>query len=302
MDKKLKIIAIVGPTSSGKTSLSIEIAKEFNGEVISADSRQVYRGMDIGTGKVTESEMAGVPHHLLDIAEPMQVYTAANFESDAKAAISDIQNRGLIPVVAGGSSFYIDILRGSLQSAPVPPNETLRKELDKFTTEELFEKLKIADKRRASEIDPHNRRRLERALEIIEALGVVPEPEKTESPYDWLVIGIDITKDKLHQNIHNRLIERIDAGMIEEAKKLHKEGVSYERMDNLGLEYRYLAKYLQGEITKEEMTELIETKNRQYAKRQMTWLRRDESIEWFATENRSAIFSRIKNFIQQPGS
>lgn len=302
MEEKPKIIAVVGPTSSGKTSLSIAIAKEFNGEVISADSRQVYCGLDIGTGKVTKEEMEGVPHHLLDIVDPIEVYTAANFERDAVVAILDIQNRGRLPIVAGGSTFYIDILRGKQQSAPVPPNEVFRAELENLSKAELFEKLKQSDRRRAEAIDPDNRRRLERALEIIDALGVVPEPTEAESPYDWYMIGVDVPKEKLHQNIHTRLLARIEAGMIEEAERLHTEGVSYERMDNLGLEYRYLAKHLQGELSKDEMIEQIELKNRQYAKRQMTWLKRDKSIEWFQPENRLLIEKRIEDFLHHTDS
>lgn len=302
MENRPKIIAVVGPTSSGKTSLSVKLAKEFDGEVISADSRQVYRGMDIGTGKVTEDEMEGVPHHLLDIVDPMEVYTAANFEIDANAAILGIQNRGRLPIVAGGSSFYIDLLRGNLQAAPVPPNEPLRAELEKFSTQELFEKLRVTDSRRAAEIDSNNRRRLERALEIIDAIGVVPEVIKNESSFDWLIIGIDIPKEKLHQNIHTRLVERVEAGMIEEAKRLHTEGVTYERMDSLGLEYRYLAKYLQGEVSKTEMVELIEIKNRQFAKRQMTWLKRDKEIEWFSPSDTALILKRVADFLHPRSS
>ncbi len=302
MQGKPKIIAVVGPTSSGKTSLSIDIAKKFNGEVISADSRQVYRGMDIGTGKVTKEEMGDIPHHLLDVADPKEVYTAANFALDATSAILRIQNRGRLPIIAGGSTFYIELLRGKSQSAPVPPNEAFRKELEQFSNEELFAKLKAADERRASEIDPDNRRRLERALEIIDTLGSVPEPRETESLYDWLMIGVDVEKEKLHENIHTRLIERIEAGMIEEAKKLFQEGVTYERMDNLGLEYRYLAKYLQGELSKETLIEQIELKNRQFAKRQMTWLKRDKDIEWFKPENRLPIEKHIEDFLHHKDS
>jgi tRNA dimethylallyltransferase len=299
MKKKPKIIAVVGPTSSGKTSLSIAIAKVFNGAVVSADSRQVYRGLDIGTGKVTVEEMEEVSHHLLDIANPMEVYTAASFERDAAAAILDIQNRGCLPIIAGGSTFYIDILRGKLQSAPVPPNEKLRKELEQFSNVELFEKIKIADPRRASDIDPDNRRRLERALEIISAIGTVPESTKTESPYQWLMIGVDVEKELLHKNIQKRLLERMESGMIEEAERLHAEGVTYERMDSLGLEYRYLAKYLQKELSKDELIKQIELKNRQYAKRQMTWLKRDKSIEWFLPTDLSEIMQRVETFLNE---
>lgn len=299
METKPKVIAVVGPTASGKTSLSIKIAKEFDGEVISADSRQVYRGMDIGTGKVTKEEMDDVPHHLLDIADPMSIYTAANFEHDATAALEGILKRGHLPIIAGGSTFYIDLLLGRQQSAPVPPNASFRAELEQYSNSELFEKLKAADPRRAETIDPDNRRRLERALEIIDTLGLVPEPTIVGSSYNWLLVGVDITKEQLHKNIHIRLLERIEMGMVEEAKKLHEEGVTYERMNDLGLEYRYLAKFLQNELTEEEMIEELEIKIRQYAKRQMTWLKSNSDIEWFAPEDSKAVFRRVKDFLSE---
>ncbi len=297
MSRKPKVIAVVGPTASGKTSLSIELAKRFNGEVVSADSRQVYRGMDLGTGKVTKEEMAGIPHHLLDITDPMTVYTGADFVRDAAAALLGIQKRSCLPIVTGGTFFYLDLLRGKLQSAPVEPNETFRASIADLSDATLLEMLYEKDPVRAATIDSENRRRLIRALEIVEALGTVPPYTPAESPYEWLTVGIDIPREKLHHNIKIRLHERIDAGMIEEVQKLHASGVTYERMDALGLEYRYIAKYLQGEVTGDEMIELLETKIRQFAKRQLTWLKRDQEIDWYAPEDREAIFRRVENFL-----
>ncbi len=295
---KPKIIVIVGPTSSGKTSLSVEIAKKWNGEIISADSRQVYEGMDLGTGKVTKEEMAGIPHHLLDMAKPMQVYSGANFKHDATIAINDIIARQKQPIIAGGTFFYIDLLRNSQQAAPVAPNPELRAKLEELSTEELFSTLQNKDTARAEVIDKHNRHRLIRSLEIIEALGSVPLPQTTESPYEWLLIGLELDKQTLHQNIHLRLKNRLEAGMIDEVKRLISEGVTYERLAAFGLEYRYLAKYLKGEIDYDTAVNEIETKTRQFAKRQLTWLKRDKSIEWFLPENREAIFRRITNFLE----
>jgi tRNA dimethylallyltransferase len=299
---KPKAIAVVGPTSSGKTSLSIEIAKKFNGEVISADCRQIYKGLDLGTGKVTEEEMDGVPHHLLDVADPMQKYTAAEFELDASAAIMNIRSNNHLPIVAGGTFFYLDMLRGKHGVAHVPPNESFRIDMTDFSTPELFSKLQTSDPERAGSIDPHNRHRLIRALEIIETLGHVPKVEKVDSPFDWLVIGIDVDKLRLHNNIHTRLHQRIDAGMIDEVEKLHKEGLTYERMHDLGLEYRYVALYLKREMPYQEMLEKLETKTRQFAKRQMTWLKRDKEIEWFKPEVREVIFKRVENFLHDTNS
>ena len=299
MSHKPKVIAIVGPTASGKTSLSIEIAKHVGGEVISADSRQVYRGMDLGTGKVTVEEMDGVPHHLLDVADPMTIYTGSDFVRDGTAATEDILRRGHVPIIAGGTFFYVDLLRGKLSAAPVAPDADFRATLERYSDTELLELLEQKDPRRASTIDPHNRRRLIRALEIINTLGSVPESAQQESPYDWLVLGIDIATEQLHHNIHARLHERISEGMIKEVERLHDEGVAWNRLEELGLEYRYIAQYLQGQLTRDEMIELLETRIRQFAKRQLTWLKRDEEIEWVAPEDREAIFRRVDTFLSE---
>jgi tRNA dimethylallyltransferase len=296
---KPKVIAIVGPTASGKTSLSIDIAKQFNGEVISADSRQVYVGMDIGTGKVTLDEMDGVPHHLIDIVEPTTVYTGADFVKDASNAISEITNNDHVPVIAGGTFFYVDLLRGNISNAPVEPNPEFRDSISHLSTEKLFKMLETKDPSRALTIDSSNRRRLERALEIVNVIGKVPESVTTESPYEWLILGVEVSKEILHEKIHERLIARLDAGMIDEVQSLHKQGVSYERLESFGLEYRYIAQYLQNTLSHEDMVTTLDTKIRQYAKRQMTWLKRDTEIEWFAPENREAIFTRVQQFLHQ---
>ena len=298
MNVKPKIIAIVGPTASGKTALSIELAKKFNGEVISADSRQVYEGLDLGTGKVTEEEKQGIPHHLLDIANPMQVYTAAEFELDANAAILDILSRGKAPIVAGGTFFYLDILRGIHQAAPVEPDETFRLSLMSHSTCELFYRLRSADPKRAETIDPNNRPRLVRALEIINALGSVPRLQKKDSPYDWLVVGITMDKLRLYKNIHDRLHSRLKEGMLTEAEKLHTAGLTYERMHDLGLEYRYMAMHLQQQMLYADMAHKLEIKIRQYAKRQMTWLKRDKEIEWFEQGDTAGVLERAEKFLQ----
>ncbi len=276
-------MVIVGPTASGKTSLSIKLAKEHNGEVISADSRQVYRGLNLGTGKVTAEEMEGVPHHLLDIVDPKEIYTAADFVRDGRAAIADILSRGKLPIVVGGTFFYTDALLGRIVTPEVAPNPTLRAELEKLSAEELFSKLQTVDPVRADDIDQHNPRRLVRALEIADALGSVPQLP-AEELYDAQILGIHIDQETLHKNIHNRLLARLDAGMIDEVKALHERGLSYERMEDLGLEYRYIARHLKGEVSYEDMVTTLETKIRQFAKRQMTWLKRDKSIQWVTLE------------------
>ncbi len=297
--EKPKVLVIVGPTSSGKTSLGIELAKRFTGEVISADSRQVYRGLDLGTGKVTPEEMQGIPHHLLDVADPKMVYTVANYVRDGRVALTATLSKGYpcsVPIIVGGSFFYVDALLGRVAFPEVEPNKELRKELDLMNTEELFEKLSRMDTRRANEIDKDNRPRLIRAIEISAKLGAVPLP-RSESPYDVLMLGISIEKEELHNNIHTRLISRIEAGMIEEVKGLYESGLSYDRLESFGLEYRYIAMYLNGELPYSEMFTVLETKTRQFAKRQMTWLKRDKTIVWVKKEEMEEIEKLVGDFL-----
>lgn len=297
MKAKPKIIVIVGPTASGKTAFSIRLAKEFNGEIVSADSRQVYKGLDIGTGKVTREEMQGVPHHLLDVSLPKETYTVANFVRDGRKAISQIISRGTLPIIVGGTFFYVDALLGRVVAPEVPPNPALREKLEACTAEELFLMLRDKDPTRADSIDRHNKRRLVRALEIVDAVGSVPQ-RSYEEVYDALILGIHITKEQLHNNIHTRLQKRLEEGMIEEVKRLLVNGLSYERLSELGIEYSCIAEYLQGKIDYETMIERIETQSRQYAKRQMTWLKRDTSITWIDPDDTETVKHNVAEFLQ----
>ena len=289
-----KIITVIGPTSSGKSDLAVHIAKQFNGEVISADSRQVYRGLDIGSGKITKEEMEGIPHHLLDVEDPKNVFTVANFKELAEQKIEEIISRDKVPIIAGGTGFYIDALIHNMSIPEVPPNEKLRENLEKKSIDELLKELEEKDPDRAETVDRSNKPRLIRALEIVEVLGKVPQL-KTNKRYDVLQIGIKT--DALREKIHNRLLRRIDEGMIEEIENLHKSGLTYERMEQLGLEYRYVSRFLQGKITKGEMIEELEIKITQFAKRQMTWFKRDESTKWFYFEETNKIDQELSNFL-----
>ncbi len=280
MDKPC-IITIVGPTASGKSTLAIDLALALGGEVISADSRQVYRGMDIGTGKVTPEETRGVPHHLLNIADPVtDTYTATDFKHDAEAAITDIVSRGTVPIICGGTFFYLDVLRGKMQPAPVPPNPPLRAELEALPLSALLEHLHSIDQRRATTIDTKNPRRLIRAIEIATALGHVPEPIVTDSPYEWKMFGIEITPETLRTRIASRLDERLTAGMTHEVADLRTQGVSDDRLISFGLEYRFITEHLRGDYDYETMRTKLYYAICQYAKRQRTWLRRDDTITW----------------------
>jgi tRNA dimethylallyltransferase len=293
------LLIIVGPTASGKTSLSIKLAKEFTGEVISADSRQVYRGLDLGSGKVTVEEMAGVPHYLLDVVGPSTVYTAADFKRDAALAITDISARGHLPIIAGGTFFYIDTLLGDMSIPTVPPDPALRAELEAKTTPELFSILTTLDPVRAATVDKDNPRRLVRAIEIATALGYVPVTTKGNSPYHTLKIGITIEKEALHHNIHIRLLERLEAGMMAEVEGLIAAGITHERLESLGLEYRYLSRYLSGLITYDDMLAELETKIRQFAKRQLTWLKRDQDIVWVNPTDTEHIITNIQHWLSR---
>lgn len=292
--RKQKVIAIVGPTASGKTSLGIFLAQKFRGEIISADSRQIYRGLDIGTGKVTKHEMAGIPHHMLDIASPRCAYSAGDFQKDAERVLSQISVNNKIPIVVGGTGFYIDVLLGRMVLPDVPPNPALRARLEKLSTEELYTMLKKKDPRRARTIERAHKRRIVRALEIATMIGRSPKP-KSRIEYDVLWIGLALSEKRLHANIRKRLNIRLKRGMVAEAKRLHAHGLSYRRMYELGLEYRLLAQFLQKKITLEEMRDKLERAIYEYARRQMRWFRRNSDIHW--VKNKSDALRLTKRFL-----
>lgn len=295
---KPKIILIVGPTGSGKTSLSLLLAKKFYGEVINADSRQVYTGLDIGTEKITTEEMEGVPHHLLDIVPISKTYTASDFKKDAETAIAEITNRGKLPIIAGGTFFYIDTLLGKITTAPVPPNSELRALLEQKSVIELFDELSVKDPRRAETIDRHNKRRLVRALEIIASLEFVPLAEmQVECVYDALVLGLEVDPKELRTKLRIRAEQALSKGLVEETKKLLAGGVSKERLLEIGHEYKLVLAYLEGSLTGAELIQKCEEKNWQYAKRQRMWLKRDKTLEWFSPEDTESILTRVAGFL-----
>ena len=278
--------------------MSIYLAQKIDGEIISADSRQVYKGLDIGTGKVTKKEMAGIPHHLLDVASSKHIYSASDFDAAAKKAISKIVTNKKTPVIVGGTGFYVDTLLGRMIFPDVPPNEKLREQLEKKSVEELFAMLTKKDPQRAANIEKSNKRRLVRALEIAAALGRSPEggPALTgKGAYDVLWLGINVPEAKLQKNIHTRLLSRIKDGIVEEAQKLHRQRLSYARMEQLGLEYRYLSQLLQNKISKEEFVEQLERAINQYAKRQMRWFKRNKDIHW--VKNKSEALKLAQAFL-----
>ena len=295
---KKPLVAVIGPTSSGKSDVAVEVALNFSGEVVSADSRQVYKGLDLGTGKITEEEMRGVPHFMLDVALPTERYTVQQYKRDAEKVIEEIHDRDNLPILCGGTGFYVSALIDNITFPKVGPDSEFRKECDKEDSAVLFEKLKKKDPKRAEKIDPENKVRVVRALEIVRHFGSVPEVEKKGSLYETLLIGMDLTSEELRDRIEIRLMKRIDSGMIEEAERLHKEGLSFDRMEELGLEYRFLARHLKGEISKSEMIEEIEKASIHYVKRQKTWFKRDDRIDWFHPTEIKSVLERVNDFVK----
>ena len=292
-----RIIVILGPTASGKSELAVNLAKKFGGEIISADSRQVYKGMNIGTGKITKKEMQGIPHYLLDVTSPRRKFTVAQYKKLALEAINKAFKKNKIPILCGGTGFYIQAVIDGITIPEVMPDWLLRTRLNKQTTEELFEKLKRLDPQRAKTIDKKNKRRLIRALEIvIKTKKTIPPLQKQPLPYPVLMIGVKKEKAELKKLIKKRLLKRLAQGMIEEIKKLRKSGVSWKRLEEFGLEYRYIAQFLQKKTTHEEMVERLQKAIEDYARRQMTWFKKDKRIYWIKKQPQAE--KLVKEFLK----
>jgi len=288
-NQRKKIVVIVGPTASGKSDLGIKLARKFNGEIISADSRQVYKRMDIGTGKVTKKEQRLVKHHLLDIANPKKVFTVSDFKRLGEKSIKNILSKNKIPFVVGGTGFYIDALVKNSTIPEVPPNKKLRAGLEKMSAEDLYNKLNKLDPKKAQNIDKKNKRRLIRALEIIEMTGK-PVPSVKESPeYEVLYLGINPPKNILEKKIKLRLEKRLKQGMVKEVKRLIAQGINKKRLFDLGLEYRWLSEYLSGKISYDEMRSSLLRAIIKYSKRQMTWFKRNKEIHWLVPSKAEGI-------------
>lgn len=304
MIPKSELIVILGPTATGKSALAVHLAQKYKGEIISADSRQVYTGLDIGTGKITKEEMEGIPHHLIDIANPSEQFSVEKFAKLAREKISEIFSRGNLPILCGGTGFYIEAITENITLPTVSPDNALRAKLKAETAETLMNILMKLDPVRAKSIDPKNSRRIIRAIEIATVLGKVPPLElylsdtKVEPLYQTLKIGLTLPPEKLREKIDTRLLDRIKSGMIEEARSLHEQGLSWQRMDELGLEYRYLAQFLQNQISQSEMITKLQTEIWRFAKRQMTWFKRDKQIKWFSPIQQTEIDQEVEKFLR----
>src|SRR3989344_683655 len=288
------VIVIVGQTATGKSKLAVRLAKKFNGEIISADSRQVYRGLDLGTGKISKEEMQDVPHHLLDVVNPKKQFTVAEYKKLAEKKIKEIIARGKIPIICGGTGFYIDAVTKGMILPEVPPNKKLRKKLMTKSAMALFVTLKKLDPRRANNIDPKNKIRLIRAIEIAKALGKVPKITEIKPVYKFIKIGLRVPEDSLKRKIRSRLRKRIRGGMAAELYDLKHQGVPWKRFIELGFDQKYIALYLRGKLSQKEMFENLFKNNWQYAKRQMTWFKRDPEIKWFTPDQYKKIEKYLK--------
>lgn len=311
---KTKRLAIMGPTAGGKSSLAVALAEAYGGEIISADSRQVYRGMDIGTGKVPRDQRStpdfqlsthnpltrepvnasipyfsnGIPHYLLDVADPNDEYNVTDFQRDAGAVMTDIERRGKLPVLCGGTGFWIQALVEAQRFPDIPPNRALREELGTLDTETLFARLESIDPRRAATVDRNNPLRLIRAIEVASALGSVPPLEShPEKRKEWTLVALSPDQETLHRNIERRLDERLTQGLVEEVSGLRERGLGWERLENFGLEYYWVARYLKNDLPLDEMRTALLQDIKAYAKRQLTYLRRWErqgaEIRWTAS-------------------
>lgn len=299
-----KLIAVLGPTAVGKSDMAVSIALALRecgqkAEIISADSRQIYTGLNIGAGKITKKEMCGIPHHCLDILSPKRkkMFSVAEFQNHAFKAIDATISRGAVPILCGGTGFYIDAIVDGIVLPEVKTDIDLRKKLETYSTEKLVKMLEKLDADRLAEIDQQNRVRLIRSIEIAKTLGKVPKLFK-QIRYETLLIGLDIPKYDLMNKVHTRAIKRLRQGMVAEAKNLHEDGVSWKRMKRLGLEYGLLAELLQNKLTREQFIDRLKIETWQYAKRQRTWFYKKENVQWFEPKDTEKIVKVCLGFLE----
>lgn len=289
MKDKDNLFILIGPTAIGKTALSVELAKRINGEIISADSMQIYKYMNIGSAKITKEEMENIPHHLIDIIFPNEDFTVADFKNNAVKLIKDINSRGKLPIVAGGTGLYINSLVYNLNFTQVAPNEEIRVKLeslgDKHGNEYLHQELEKIDIESAEKISVNDRKRIIRAIEIFEITGK-PMSEHNKNfrvpveDYNLVMIGLNMDRKELYNRINLRVDIMIEEGLVEEVNNLLKMGYNKELVSMQGIGYKEIIMYLEGNISLEKSIELIKQGSRNYAKRQLTWFRRDNRIKW----------------------
>lgn len=284
---KQKVIAIVGPTAVGKTKLSIDIAKRFNGEIISGDSMQVYRGMDIGTAKITDKDKQGVPHYMIDIKNPNEDFSVADFQANVQNNIEKIVANDHLPIIVGGSGLYIQsaLYNYNFANDARDPNRTtqLENELEEYGTSVLYDKLRQFDPNQASKIHPNNHRRLIRAIEIYETTGKTMtehQQEQKESPYDPIFLGLEMERANLYKQINHRVDIMIQDGLLDEVHRLYEKGLEdNQSMHAIG--YKEFIPYFKGEYKLDEAIELLKRNSRRFAKRQFTWFKNKMDVAWY---------------------
>ena len=303
--KKPTVIVICGPTASGKTALSIELAKKINGEIVSADSMQIYKDMDIGSDKITPEETDGIKHYLIDCVSPDERYSVANYKKDAKEAIEEILKKGKAPIIVGGTGLYIDALIYEIEYKDIKINEDYRKKLEKIKEEEgletLYKKALEIDPEAMKKISPNDYKRITRILEIYEATGKNKTQQEAESrlneiPYDYKVFAIDYDREKLYERINKRVDRMLEKGLIDEVKNLLKKYNEFPTSMQ-GLGYKEVKQYLDGELSKDDMIEKIKQESRRYAKRQFTWFRKNKQTIWI--NGQDALEDNIKIIMEE---
>ncbi len=298
--KNKKVIVILGPTASGKTKLAVKLAEKLNGEIVSADSRQVYRGMDIGSGKdLAEYRRPGglIPVHLIDEVSPRTEFNVAKYQPRAYNAFKEIISRGRLPFLVGGSGLYLEaVIKGYFfppEKITVQKKRKLRAKLEKLTLPELLTRLKRVDPDAERVIDRKNRRRVQRALEFYYQTGrPFSEKSRCEPPYDFLIIGIKFSRPELRRRIERRLKQRMNQGLIEEVAGLHRQGVSWRRLEEFGLEYRWVSRYLRKKISRSELFTDLAGEIYHFAKRQLTWFQNRFKVNWVSDFNQAECLVR----------
>ena len=287
--KKQKVIVICGPTASGKTALSIELAKKINGEIVSCDSMQIYKEMDIGTAKPTKEEMQEIPHYMINTIFPNERYSVADYKKDAKKAIREIIKKGKVPIIVGGTGLYVDSLIYEIEYPDIKFDEKYRQELEEQVRKDGLEKLYNKAKKRKESMTYHDKKRIIRVLEIYKATGKTKTEQERKSrekepEFDYLVYGLNMPREKLYERINLRVDIMIKQGLIKEVEEIYKKYNEFPTAMQ-GLGYKEVVEYLEGHLTKEEMIEKIKQETRRYAKRQMTWFRKNKQTIWLDTEN-----------------
>ena len=306
MDNRTRLIVVAGPTASGKTSLSIELAKKYNGEIVSADSMQIYKGMDIATAKPTKEEMQGIPHHLIDFLSPTESFSVSEYVTLAKGAIDDITKRGKLPILCGGTGLYVRSLVENVKFSEEKTDKKLREELNERYKNEggevLLKELAQFDEETAKTLHPNNSKRIIRAIEIYKTTGItmsqhIKNSKNEPSPYDLTAIGITYAdRQKLYDRINLRVDIMMKNGLLKETKDFYSRYNSNTASAAIG--YKELKPYLDGEVTLEAAVEKLKQETRHYAKRQLTWFRRDEYINWIEADKCTDIFAKACEIIE----